>query len=325
VRILLSLLSVIPLAPAHLGSGDSVQPRDTESVIESVVPALPTGASVDVVGFDTFLRLSAFGHDVLLPGYEGEPYIRIDANGDVFVNDGSATAVLNGDRYGDVDLRNFVRTAEPVWRRVATNGTAMWHDHRSHWMSPKRPAAVDDKGTVQEFIIPFTIDGQQSLIQGSLYLREKASIGWWLLGVLGVVGAAVLSIAARRKFLFVVPVVSITAIAIGALEFIGLPSAARITPVLLIFGLGTLVLSLAAVWYHSRGTTSGALIAVSLNAGAGAALLVTVWMCADQVRAAYVPGLEWSWMARVLIPTMLGVGLVSTIDGVTRVVRGVTD
>lgn len=325
MRILLSLLAVVPLAPAHLGSGDSVQPRDTESVIESVVPALPAGASVEIVGFDTFLRLSALGHEVLVPGYEDEPYIRIDTNGDVFVNDGSATAVLNGDRYGNVDLRNFVRTPQPQWRRIAANGIAMWHDHRSHWMSPKRPAPVDDKGTVQEFIIPLTIDGQKTLVEGTLYLREKASVGWWLLGVFGVIGAALLSIAARRKFLLVVPVVSIATIVVGAFEFVGLPNAARITPVLLIFGVGTLAISLAAVWYQSRNTTAGGLIAVSLNAGAGAALLVTVWMCADQVRAAYVPGLDWPWMARVLIPTMLGVGLVSTIDGVTRVVRGVTD
>jgi len=313
------------MAPAHLGSGDSVQPRDTESVIETVVPALPAGASIEIVGFDTFMRLSAIGHEVLVPGYEDEPYLRIDPNGDVFVNDGSATAVLNGDRYGNVDLRNFERTAEPEWRRVATNGIAMWHDHRSHWMSPKRPAAIDDKGTVQQFIIPFTINGQITLVEGTLFLREKASIGWWLLGLFGVVGAALLSIAARRKFLWVIPTVSIAAIVIGALELIGLPSGARITPVLLIFGLATLAVSLAAVWYHSRGTTSGAFIAVSLNAGAGTALLVTVWMCADQVRAAYVPGLDWPWMARVLVPTMLGVGLVSTIDGVTRVIRGVSD
>jgi hypothetical protein len=313
------------MAPAHLGSGDSVQPRDTESIIETVVPALPAGASIEIVGFDTFMRLSAIGHEVLVPGYEDEPYLRIDTNGDVFVNDGSATAVLNGDRYGNVDLRNFVRTSEPDWRRIATNGIAMWHDHRSHWMSPKRPAAVDNKGTVQDFIIPFTINGQKTLVEGTLYLREKASIGWWLLGLIGVVGTALLSIAARRKFLWVIPTVSIAAIVIGALELVGLPSGARITPVLLIFGVSTLAVSLAAVWYHSRGTTSGAFIAVSLNAGAGATLLVTVWMCADQVRAAYVPGLDWPWMARVLVPTMLGVGLVSTIDGVTRVIRGVAD
>ncbi len=325
MRILLSLLSVIPMAPAHLGSGDSVQPRDTESIIETVVPALPAGASIEIVGFDTFMRLSAIGHEVLVPGYEDEPYLRIDTNGDVFVNDGSATAVLNGDRYGNVDLRNFVRTTDPDWRRVATDGIAMWHDHRSHWMSPKRPAAVDNKGTVQEFIIPLTINGQKTLVQGTLYLREKASVGWWLLGLIGVVGTALLSIAARRKFLWVIPTVSIAAIVIGALELVGLPSGARITPVLLIFGVGTLAVSLTAVWYQSRGTTSGVFIAVSLNAGAGAALLVTVWMCADQVRAAYVPGLDWPWMARVLVPTMLGVGLVSTIDGVTRVIRGVAD
>jgi hypothetical protein len=322
VRILLSLLSVIPLAPAHLGSGDSVQPRDTESVIESVVPVLPAGVTVQIVGFDTFVRLSALGHAVMVPGYEDEPYIKIESDGDVFVNDGSATAVLNGDRYGNVDLRNFVRTAEPEWRRVATNGEMMWHDHRSHWMSPKRPAVIDEKGTVQDFVIPITIDGQVTQIAGAMYLRGKASSAWWLLGALGVVGAVLLSIARRRLFLLVIPVVAFCAMAVGAAEFLGLPPGVRITPVLLLFGAGALAVSLAAVWFSARRSSEGELFAVSLNAGAGTTMLVTVWMCVEQVRSAYVPGLEWAWMARALIPIMLGVGLVATIDGVTRAVRG---
>ena len=62
-------------------------------------------------------------------------------------------------------------------------------------------------------------------------------------------------------------------------------------------------------------------IALSLNAGAGAALVVGAWLTADQVRAAYIPGIDAMWLARIAIPVMMGVGLVSVIDGVTRIVR----
>jgi hypothetical protein len=66
-------------------------------------------------------------------------------------------------------------------------------------------------------------------------------------------------------------------------------------------------------------------IAVSLNAGAGATLVVCAWLCADQVRAAYVPGMDQQWIVRMLIPILLGVGFVATIDGVTRIMRNTTD
>jgi hypothetical protein len=62
-------------------------------------------------------------------------------------------------------------------------------------------------------------------------------------------------------------------------------------------------------------------IALSLNAGAGAALVVGAWLTADQVRAAYIPGIDALWLARTAIPVMMGVGLVSVIDGVTRIIR----
>jgi hypothetical protein len=65
----------------------------------------------------------------------------------------------------------------------------------------------------------------------------------------------------------------------------------------------------------------GHYVAVSLNAGAGATLMIAAWLCIDQVRAAYVPGLESAWIARATIPAMLAVGLVAAVDGITRIVK----
>jgi hypothetical protein len=317
VRILLGLVSLMPLAPAHIGSGDAVQPRDTVSIIESVVPSLPEGLTISIVGSDTFVRLESVGVRVEVPGYEGEPYLRMNADGVVEVNDGSVTTLLNSERYGDVNYSFFERSPTPLWRIVSTDGIAMWHDHRSHWMSPLKPAVIDDKGTVQTFVIPLVVNGENVSVNGTLYLRARASFAWWLFGAGALVVAVGVSIARRKVLYGLVAAVSVAGVIVGALEYYGLPHGARITPVLGLFCVAASAIALASL--ARRFHHNGALVAMSLNAGAGATLIVSGWLCIDQVRAAYVPGLDQPWMARVLIPVMLGVGIISVVDAVLRI------
>ena len=324
MRLILGLLSVLPFPVQHMGSGDSVQPRDTVSIIKSVAPALPNGVDVDIVGSDTFVRVRSVGHDVMITGYQNEPYMHITTTGDVFVNDGSQTTLINGNRYGDVDTSNFVESPTPVWRKIGTNGTAMWHDHRVHWMSPKRPAPIDTLGTVVEWKVPFSVDGVATTMTGTLFLREKASVLWWLAGFAALLCAVVLSVRRRREFFVATFLMSLVGVVVGVIQYVGLPSGARITPLILMFSAGASVVAAVSMFMQCRGTSSQH-IAVSLNAGAGATLVVCAWLCADQVRAAYVPGIDQQWIVRMLIPVLLGVGFVATIDGVTRIMRNTTD
>jgi hypothetical protein len=324
MRLILGLLSVVPFPVQHMGSGDSVQPRDTVSVIESVTPALPNGVNVDIVGSDTFVRVRSVGHDVMITGYQNEPYMHIKTTGDVFVNDGSQTTLINGNRYGNVDTSNFVESPTPVWRKIGTNGTAMWHDHRVHWMSPKRPAPIDTLGTVVEWKVPFSVDGVATTMTGTLFLRDKASVLWWLAGFAALLCAVVLSVRRRREFFAATFIVSAVGVVVGAIQYVGLPDGARITPLILMFSAGASVVAAVSMFMQRRGIASQH-IAVSLNAGAGATLVVCAWLCADQVRAAYVPGIDQEWLVRMLIPVLLGIGFVATIDGVTRIMRNTTD
>ena len=324
MRLILGLLSVLPFPAQHMGSGDSVQPRDTVSIIKSVAPALPNGVDVDIVGSDTFVRVRSVGHDVMITGYQNEPYMHITTTGDVFVNDGSQTTLINGNRYGDVDTSKFVESPTPVWRKIGTNGTAMWHDHRVHWMSPKRPAPIDTLGTVVEWKVPFSVDGVATTMTGTLFLREKASVLWWLAGFAALLCAVVLSVRRRREFFVATFLMSLVGVVVGVIQYVGLPSGARITPLILMFSAGASVVAAVSMFMQCRGTSSQH-IAVSLNAGAGATLVVCAWLCADQVRAAYVPGIDQQWIVRMLIPVLLGVGFVATIDGVTRIMRNTTD
>lgn len=307
-----------------MGSGDSVQPRDTVSVIDSIAPALPSGVQVDIVGSDTFVRVQSVGHDVMVTGYKNEPYMHITTKGEVFVNDGSQTTLINGDRYGNVDTSSFVESPSPVWRKIGTNGIAMWHDHRVHWMSPKPPAPIDTAGTVLEWKVSMSVDGVATTVAGTLFLREKASMLWWLAGFAALLCAVVLSVRRRREFFVLTFLVSMVGVAIGLMQYLGLPDGARITPLILMFSTGAAVVAAVSMFMQRRGHASQH-IAVSLNAGAGATLVVCGWLCADQVRAAYVPGIDQEWLVRMLIPALLGIGFVATIDGVTRIMRGSTD
>jgi nicotinamide riboside transporter PnuC len=324
MRLILGLLSVLPFPVQHMGSGDSVQPRDTVSVIDSIAPALPSGVQVDIVGSDTFVRVQSDGHDVMVTGYKNEPYMHITTKGEVFVNDGSQTTLINGDRYGNVDTSSFVESPSPVWRKIGMNGIAMWHDHRVHWMSPKQPAPIDTAGTVLEWKVSMSVDGVATTVAGTLFLREKASMLWWLAGFAALLCAVVLSVRRRREFFVLTFLVSMVGVAIGLMQYLGLPDGARITPMILMFSTGAAVVAAVSMFMQRRGHASQH-IAVSLNAGAGATLVVCGWLCADQVRAAYVPGIDQEWLVRMLIPALLGIGFVATIDGVTRIMRGSTD
>lgn len=320
VRIVLSLLSILPIAPAHLGSGDDVQPRDTVSVVTSVSPALPPGVRVSVVGGDTFLRIESDGVSVEVHGYDDEQYLRISASGRVEVNMNSTTSILNQDRYGSgVGSGTPTAPKDGVdWRTIATNGIAMWHDHRIHWMSPSTPRVIDASGRVQDWNVPLVVDGRRHLVAGTLYLHDRASMMWWAVAPLSALVAFVLARSRRTRFV-TVTLVSIAGLAVGLAQYTGLPDGARVTPLLGTFSAGALALC-ALAWTMRRNTH----VAVSVHAGAAAALVVSAWMNASQVRAAYVPGMVTAWTARVTIAMMLGAGVVAAVDSVVRVVRDTT-
>ncbi len=303
-----------------MGSGDAVQPRDTQSVIESVTPALPNGVKFSIVGSDTFVRVESVGHDVQVQGYEDEPYLRIDKEGTVQVNDSSQTTVLNSERYGNVDLTEFKKSDIPKWRTIATNGIAMWHDHRSHWMNPVKPATIDDKGTVLQWTIPITVDGVVTEVDGALYLRDSPSLLWWLVSLISLLLAGILSLKNPRALRLAALLLSASGVLVGTLELIGLPAGARITPILLMFSAGALVLS--ALAFVGQRIRIASHIAAAMSAGAGGAMLVAVWLCSDQVKSAYVPGITQEWAARSTLTAMAGVGVVAIIDAYVRIARG---
>lgn len=152
-------------------------------------PDLP-GVSWEIYGGDEFLAVTNNSDtDLMVLGYEGEPYLRVGPEG-VFENQNSPATYTNSDRYGvtappeDVDP-----AAEPVWERVSSDPSYAWHDHRIHWMSPLLPPAVTENAgaetVVQErWSVPASAGGERVEVVGELRWVPGPSPWPWLVGAL---------------------------------------------------------------------------------------------------------------------------------------------
>ncbi len=187
-------LIACPAAASH-GGGAAQGYRST---VVRVAPEL-SGLAVRVIDGDDELELTnTGGREIVVEGYEGEPYLRFTREG-VFENQRSPAAYLNDDRYANVEVpASADPKAEPDWKSVAAGVQYSWHDHRVHWMSPKLPAKVEAAKDIEHHIfdwtVPGTVDGEKLAIDGSLdYAPPNDSLP---VGVLLAVGAASLALFA---------------------------------------------------------------------------------------------------------------------------------
>ena len=72
--------------------------------------------------------------EVQILGYEGEPYLRLDADG-VFENSNSPAHYINLDRFARKPIpASASAKAAPNWVKLSDGNSIRWHDHRTHWM-----------------------------------------------------------------------------------------------------------------------------------------------------------------------------------------------
>jgi hypothetical protein len=159
---------VVPAAaPAHEGN------PNFKSELDGIVPAIP-GVAVEVLNFDDSLHLTNQSDaEVVVEGYEGEPYLRIAANGTVELNRRSPAYWLNDDRFGESDVPASADPgAAPDWELVDRSGSYSWHDHRIHWMSKSTPGQVSDESQrtkIFDYSIPIRAGGERASIDGTLF------------------------------------------------------------------------------------------------------------------------------------------------------------
>ena len=105
-----TLLCLLMASPALGHEGNP----DFRSEIESVKPNVP-GISFEVLNYDSDMELlDQHGHEVVIYGYEGEPYARILRDGTVQMNQRSPATYLNENRFAEVQVPKMRQPESPA-------------------------------------------------------------------------------------------------------------------------------------------------------------------------------------------------------------------
>jgi hypothetical protein len=207
--------------------------------------------------------------EVVVIGYDGEPYLRVGRTG-TFENVRSPAVFLN--RTSDPDLQvpaEYDATARPEWRQVSTAREVRWHDHRIH-----ASRAMLARGPMQ-WQVDITVDGRPAAVEGESELVAPPPWWPWLFVVAGTALAIVL--AARRHW--------------------------RTTLIVALAALGAAgVVQVAGGWSHSAGTTAGRLSAIAMPVLALALVVFAIERLARRRESA----VAWTMLAAVVVLVALG-------------------
>lgn len=188
-----------PAASAHTISGP--RPTNYRSRVVAMSPSIP-GISARVVDLGNKFELTnRTSTEITVLGYEAEPYLRIGPNG-VFENLHSQATYINRTRLGGtvpvgIDTSP---TAVPQWKKISGGHSALWHDHRIHWMGAQAPPPVAQApGTFQHLSqqnVVFVFHGQRVAVAVALdWVPGPSGLPWIpalvVLFALGVLAAAV--------------------------------------------------------------------------------------------------------------------------------------
>jgi hypothetical protein len=154
----LATLVVPGTAAAHL--------RTSRSAVDFRASVLPSSAPLRTRTYrsDLAVGLTLVGrHRVVVLGYLGEPFIRLDPRG-VFVNWASPTAA------GTKLAPPHARSNRPIWHQDWNRPIGIWHD--------ARVLAAEQTG---RWRLPLVVDGRRTFLAGTL-VRVPAPAWWpWLL------------------------------------------------------------------------------------------------------------------------------------------------
>ena len=155
---LLASLALVPAAGAHPRAKGYA--RGFQSKILSIRPEV-AGLEIRVIDGDDRLRVSnKSGTELLVLGYDGEPYLRIGPDG-VHRNERSPARYLNRDRFARVAVPLKADPgAPPEWRHVSPRPAWQWHDHRIQWMGGGPPAQVRDAPRKKHAIFDWKVSGR---------------------------------------------------------------------------------------------------------------------------------------------------------------------
>jgi len=296
--------AALVLVPASPASAHSVGPTDVRTAIASITP--PTRkleVSIDRAGQLVSLHVLP-GSTATVEGYEGEPYLRVAADGSVEENLRSPATYLNETRLGTTPVpASADAKADPVWRRVGGDGAYRWHDHRTHWMAagvPPRPV---------DWTIPIVVDGQRVVVAGRYDAVPAPSALPWL--ALLLVTAALTALVGWRHPRFTALAVLVAGLVClpVSLALLRVPGAGLNEWV----GLGLCAIGVAApatALVRRHRTPSGLFVAA-----AGLSLAIWAGLRTDVLGHAVLVTTLPGWLDRLSVTLGLGVGLAAVVVG----------
>jgi hypothetical protein len=325
-----ALLACVALGgPASAHVGGDVAGSDFDGRVVSVTPEIP-GVHVRILQFgDEFELVNGTGTEITVPGYSDEPYLRIGPDG-VWRNAHSPATYINLDRYGRTALPESASAeAEPEWVQVSTEPHYVWHDHRTHWMSPgilpPQVAAAPDRGhTVFEWTVPLRHGDTPVEVAGVLTWSPPPSpwLTWPVYAALALAALAAGLLARTARPLGALLLIGATAALWHALATPAPPTsvgshAGAIASALLPAGIAVLVAGLGfRASSRGRGAMTG-LLAVVL----GWLLLVQGLPDVDVLWAAHVLAAGPQPVARAAVAVLVAVGVGLVGGGIAAVRR----
>ncbi len=251
---------------------------------------------------------AAPGHEVIIEGYAGEPYLRFDATGGVDENTRSPATYLNRTSTlpGTPTPKSYDPNAAPQWTRVASGHLWRWHDHRAHHM------AGDTGG--HEWIVPVLVDGHQGVIAGRItYVDAPAPLLPIAAGAVALALALLVDRAQRVTLMFTGLACVAIVLLVGIARFgTGGPfhDAAGI-----LYALIAIVGALGAAVFAARRPASWSPSALlgGLAVLVAGGLTFVGWITHSQLPAT-LPGA----LARVIVAVFIGAGAGCVASGVRR-------
>ena len=210
--LVLALAAVIVVgaaAPAAAHGLGGLQPTNYETRILHVSPDVE-GITVQIVDAGSKISVrNETRHQVVVLGYEGEPYLRIGPNG-TFENIRSPATYLNRTIKGTSGVPDSADpTAPAAWLRRNARTTAQFHDHRAHWMGIDLPPMVRRDPGAEVLIQRWHIDlrvrdgsasgGTRIRISGDLRWVPGPSLWAWLAAALAL-ALALAALARTRRW-----------------------------------------------------------------------------------------------------------------------------
>lgn len=200
------LAPALTAAPAHAHGLGGEEPTNVRTRLVAVEPPA-AGVEVDLVGLGRSVELRvARGHEVVVLGYEGEPYLWVTPDG-VLRNARSPATYQNRTLSAPAGVpARYDASAPPEWERIADGTTVRWHDHRAHYMGTGAFAGV------RTFTIPMRVDGRDVSVRGEMRWVEPPP--WWPWPLLAAALALAVVLVARASYR-VGAVLALTALVAG--------------------------------------------------------------------------------------------------------------